>query len=109
MAKKKYDNDSIVSLKGAERVRTRPAVIFGSDDREGCCHSFFEIVSNAIDEFKGGFGNKIIVTAYRDHSLEVTDFGRGIPVDYNGNYYFAKCTPAENMKKRILTMPMLWD
>lgn len=83
MAKKKYDNDSIVSLKGAERVRTRPAVIFGSDDREGCCHSFFEIVSNAIDEFKGGFGNKIIVTAYRDHSLEVTDFGRGIPVDYN--------------------------
>lgn len=83
MAKKKYDNDSIVSLKGAERVRTRPAVIFGSDDIEGCCHSFFEIVSNSIDEFKGGYGNKIIVTSYADDSLEVTDFGRGMPVDFN--------------------------
>ena len=83
LAKKKYDNDSIVSLKGAERVRTRPAVIFGSDDIEGCCHSFFEIVSNSIDEFKGGYGNKIIVTSYADDSLEVTDFGRGMPVDFN--------------------------
>ena len=68
---KKYDNNSISSLKGADRVRLRPSVIFGSDDMEGCCHAFFEILSNSIDEFKGGFGNKIIVTRFLDNSLEV--------------------------------------
>lgn len=84
MAKKKeYNDESISSLKGADRVRTRPAVIFGSDGIDGCCHSLFEIVANAIDEFKGGFGDKIIVTSYNDLSLEVIDYGRGIPVDYN--------------------------
>ena len=60
-----YDNESIKSLKGAERVRKRPGVIFGSDGLEGCEHSFFEILSNAIDEAKAGFGNKIIVTGIR--------------------------------------------
>ncbi|MBQ5821489.1 MAG: DNA topoisomerase [Clostridia bacterium] len=78
-----YNNDSIKSLKGADRVRLRPSVIFGSNGLEGCCHSFFEILSNSIDEFKEGRGSKIIVTRYADLSLEVTDFGNGIPVDFN--------------------------
>ena len=86
MAAKKnqgYGNESISALKGADRVRKRPGVIFGSDGLEGCEHSVFEILSNSIDEAREGFGNKIILTCYRDHSVEVQDFGRGIPVDYN--------------------------
>ena len=85
MAKKAYGNESIVSLKGADRVRKRPAVIFGSDGIEGCEHSIFEIMSNSIDEAREGHGNKIIITKYLDGSVEVQDFGRGIPVDYNKN------------------------
>ena len=78
-----YGNESISMLKGADRVRLRPAVIFGSDGIEGCEHSIFEILSNSIDEAREGYGRKIIVTRYADHSVEVEDFGRGIPVDYN--------------------------
>lgn len=80
---KNYDNESISMLKGADRVRKRPAVIFGSDDIEGCKHSVFEIISNSIDEARSGHGDKIIVTYYRDKSIEVEDFARGCPVDYN--------------------------
>ena len=84
MAKKQnYGNDSISALKGAERVRKRPAVIFGSDDLHGCEHAAFEILSNAIDEAREGYGNLIIVTRYADRSIEVEDFGRGCPVDWN--------------------------
>lgn len=78
-----YGNESISSLKGADRVRKRPAVIFGSDGIEGCEHSIFEILSNSIDEAREGYGSRIIVTHYEDQSVEVEDFGRGIPVDYN--------------------------
>ena len=78
-----YGNDSISALKGAERVRKRPAVIFGSDGLEGCEHAVFEILSNAIDEAREGHGDTIIVTRYLDHSIEVEDFGRGCPVDWN--------------------------
>ena len=87
MAKKKeeYGNDSISSLKGADRVRKRPAVIFGSDGLEGCCHSFFEILSNSIDEAREGYGNVIEVTRFLDGSIEVQDHGRGVPLDYNEN------------------------
>lgn len=86
MAKKQeYGNESIKSLKGADRVRKRPAVIFGSDGIEGCQHSIFEIMSNSIDESREGYGSKIIVTRFLDGSVEVQDFGRGIPVDYNKN------------------------
>ena len=86
MAKKQeYGNESIKSLKGADRVRKRPAVIFGSDGIEGCEHSIFEIMSNSIDEAREGYGKKIIITRYNDGSVEVQDFGRGIPVDYNKN------------------------
>jgi len=83
LAKKTYDDNSIKSLKGADRVRLRPSVIFGSDGLEGCEHAFFEILSNSIDEFKEGHGEKIIVTYYNDKSIEVQDFGRGVPVDWN--------------------------
>lgn len=79
-----YGNESISSLKGADRVRRRPAVIFGSDGIEGCEHSIFEILSNSIDEAREGYGKEIIITRYRDRSVEVEDHGRGIPVDYNG-------------------------
>lgn len=88
MAKKSvkdYGNESIASLKGADRVRKRPAVIFGSDGLEGCEHSIFEILSNSIDEAREGHGERIILTYYRDHSIEVQDFGRGCPVDFNNN------------------------
>lgn len=84
MAKKKeYGNESIVTLKGADRVRKRPAVIFGSNGIEGCEHSIFEIMSNSIDEAREGRGNKIIITRFEDGCVEVQDFGAGIPVDYN--------------------------
>ena len=83
MQKKQYNNESIKSLKGADRVRLRPSVRFGSDGLEGCCHSFFEILSNAIDEFKEGHGKSIEVVYYNDKSIEITDHGRGIPVDWN--------------------------
>lgn len=80
---KEYGNESIKSLKGADRVRKRPAVIFGSDGIEGCQHSIFEIMSNSIDEAREGRGNKIIITRFEDGSVEIQDFGAGIPVDYN--------------------------
>ena len=80
---KTYNNDSISSLKGADRVRKRPAVIFGSDGIDGCIHCVFEILSNSIDEAREGFGSKIILTKYMDNSIEIEDFGRGIPVDFN--------------------------
>jgi len=84
MAKKvDYGNDSITMLKGADKVRKRPGVIFGSDGLDGCEHSIFEIISNSIDEARSGYGKKIIVTHYNDNSIEVEDFGRGCPVDYN--------------------------
>lgn len=89
MAKKKqtteYGNDSITSLKGADRVRKRPAVIFGSDGIEGCRHSIFEILSNSIDEAREGYGQSITITRFEDNSIEIEDHGRGIPVDYNNN------------------------
>ena len=78
-----YDNQSISSLKGADRVRLRPGVIFGSDGIEGCQHSFFEILSNSIDEAKEGFGNVIEVVRKSDLSIIVKDYGRGIPLEYN--------------------------
>ena len=83
MAKEEYGNSSISALKGADRVRKRPAVIFGSDDIEGCKHAFFEILSNSIDEAREGYGKVIEIRRYLDRSIEVEDHGRGIPVDYN--------------------------
>ncbi len=83
MSKSHYGNESITQLKGADRVRKRPGVLFGSDGIEGCEHSIFEIIANSIDEARDGFGDTVIVTYYEDFSVEVQDFGRGIPLDYN--------------------------
>ncbi len=83
MAKKEYGDQSIVALKGPDKVRKRPGVIFGSDGIDGCEHSIFEIVSNSIDEAKEGFGRVIEINYYKDLSVEVKDFGRGIPVGWN--------------------------
>ena len=75
--KQEYGNESITSLKGADRVRKRPAVIFGSDGLDGCEHAVFEILSNSIDEAREGHGKLITVTRYLDYSIEVEDMGRG--------------------------------
>ena len=85
MAQKKasYGNESISALKGADRVRKRPGVIFGSDGLEGCEHAVFEIMSNAIDEAREGHGSLITVTRFLDRSIQVEDQGRGCPVDWN--------------------------
>lgn len=93
---KLYDNRSIKQLKGPDRVRKRPAVIFGSDGLEGCEHSFFEILANAVDEAREGYGQEITVKVFQDHTLEVTDRGRGVPLDYNEkekqwNWYLIFC------------------
>ncbi|MBQ7161142.1 MAG: DNA topoisomerase [Clostridia bacterium] len=80
---KKYDETSIELLKGEDRVRKRPAVIFGSDGIEGCEHSVFEIISNSVDEAREGYGDTITVTVWRDMTIEVADRGRGVPLDYN--------------------------
>ncbi|MGN1320616.1 MAG: type IIA DNA topoisomerase subunit B [Acutalibacteraceae bacterium] len=85
-AKAQYDNTSIQKLEGPDRVRKRPGVIFGSDGLDGCEHSVFEIISNSIDEAREGHGKKIVVTAFSDNSVEVQDFCRGCPVDYNSKY-----------------------
>jgi len=81
--KNEYGNDSISSLKGADRVRKRPGVIFGSDGLEGCQHAVFEILSNSIDEAREGYGNVITLTRFEDGSIEVLDNGRGIPIEFN--------------------------
>ena len=85
MATKKpvYDNESITALKGADRVRKRPGVMLGSDGLEGCQHTIFEILSNSVDEARAGYGSKILITRYEDNSVEIQDFGRGVPVDFN--------------------------
>ena len=119
-----YGNQSITMLKGADRVRKRPAVIFGSDGLEGCEHCFFEILSNAVDESREGFGSVVNVTVYKDHAICVEDFGRGVPLGYNeaegrynwtiiqrktdttGNWYTASCTPAANIPTTTRMPPM---
>lgn len=80
-----YGNESISQLKGADRVRKRPGVIFGSDGLDGCQHAVFEILSNSIDEAREGYGKVITLTRYADKSIEVEDFGRGCPLDWNAN------------------------
>lgn len=118
MAKKtSYGNNDIVALKGPDQVRKRPAVIFGSDGLEGCQHSVFEILSNSIDEAREGFGDKIIITRFLDKSVEIQDFGRGIPVDYNEkeknyNWFLVFCTfmqAASTIRTTAAAMNILSD
>ena len=117
MAKKQeqYGNSSITMLENEERVRKRPAVIFGSDDLEGCKHAVFEILSNAIDEAREGHGDTIIVTRYEDLSVEVEDFGRGCRwtltrniTAITGSWYSAKCMPAVSTAKTVRTTNTPW-
>ncbi|MBE6568328.1 MAG: DNA topoisomerase [Ruminococcaceae bacterium] len=82
-AKEEYNEQSIRMLKGADRVRKRPAVIFGSDGLEGCQHTFLEILANSVDEAREGYGNRILVTVRKNHEISVEDFGRGVPLGYN--------------------------
>ena len=110
-----YGNSSISMLKGEERVRKRPAVIFGSDDLEGCKHAVFEILSNAIDEAREGHGDTIIVTRYEDLSVEVEDFGRAVPWTImkkksgtTGSWCSASSTPAANTAKTARTTNTPW-
>ncbi|MCL2634594.1 MAG: toprim domain-containing protein [Oscillospiraceae bacterium] len=97
MSKKDYGDHSLQALKGPDRVRKRPGVIFGSDGLEGCQHSIFEILSNSIDEAREGYGKLITITRYADCSIEISDNGRGIPIDFNKNedkynWHLAFCT-----------------
>ena len=118
MATKKqdYGNDSISSLKGADRVRKRPGVIFGSDGLDGCEHAVFEILSNSIDEAREGHGRVITVTRYNDRSIQVEDMGRGCPVDWNEkeqryNWELVYCelyAGARMITSPVTTMNTLW-
>ena len=78
-----YGNDSIRQLKDEQRVRLRPAVIFGSDGLDGCEHAVFEILSNSVDEARQGYGHLITLTVFKDKSIQVEDNGRGCPLDWN--------------------------
>lgn len=80
-----YSNESIKSLKGADRVRLRPGIIFGSNDIVGCTHAVFEIISNSIDEAKSGYGDTVEIKYKKDGFVSVLDHGRGVPMDYNKN------------------------
>ena len=113
--KQEYGNESITSLKGADRVRKRPAVIFGSDGVEGCAHSIFEIVSNSIDEARDGHGDTINVTRCKDGSVIVEDFGRGMPWTgtraksaTTGSCCSVRCTRAANTVRARITTSSAW-
>ena len=86
----KYDETSIKILEGLEAVRKRPGMYIGSTDKRGLHHLIWEIVDNSIDEIINGYGNKIKIVLYKDGSVSVEDFGRGVPV---GNHASGMSTP----------------
>jgi DNA gyrase subunit B len=81
--KREYSEQSIYSLKNEETVRQRPAVIFGTNDERGAAHAIFEILANAIDEAREGYGKQIRMSVFKDGSVEISDDGRGVPMDWN--------------------------
>ena len=78
---KTYSATDIQVLEGLDAVRMRPGMYIGSTGARGLHHLIWEIVDNAIDEASNGFATEITVTLKKDGSCEVTDNGRGIPVD----------------------------
>jgi Type IIA topoisomerase (DNA gyrase/topo II, topoisomerase IV), B subunit len=99
-----YDNTSITTLKGADRVRKRPAVIFGSDGIDGCQHSVFEILSNSIDEAREGYGKKSQLHAIPTVQLRLKITAEEFPLTTTktksattGNWFSANYMPAASI------------
>ncbi len=85
-----YDEKSIKILEGLEAVRKRPGMYIGSTDKRGLHHLVWEIVDNSVDEVINGYGNYIKIVIHKDHSITVSDQGRGVPV---GMHESGKSTP----------------
>jgi len=78
-----YGQNSITTLKEEQQVRQRPAVIFGTNDEYGAAHGVYEIIANAIDEAREGYGKQIRIVMLNDGTVEVSDDGRGVPMGWN--------------------------
>ncbi len=92
-----YDASDIQVLEGLEPVRLRPGMYIGGTDEKAWHHLPVEIMDNSIDEAVAGFAKKIIVNLIDSKTIEITDDGRGIPVDEHPKY------PGKSALEVILT------
>ncbi len=76
-----YSARHLSVLEGLEAVRKRPGMYIGSTDTRGLMHCVWEIIDNSVDEALAGYGNQIDVELMTDGSVQIADFGRGVPVD----------------------------